>query len=769
MLRFYYNPSYKYTNRQIITLDDTQAHRDIDYANIDSPDTINGHIIYKLELGETLPTYILDLETSRRWFVSGITQLRTGKFQISLLRDIISESPEIWKNEQAYINSGKARDFIKYKTWGLPFTNTKIREQRLDINGKSSFFVFYVNEQVLSQSGVISEKDLNLDYSSIPGITNFDYAVDDLNEIPSFNIVNGGEVHVWQDATCRIDTDFIEWKKWDTYFIMVYKYQDDTLGLTNLTVKPTNNYLVYDNIYHGDLTSNKNNINTLTKTALRNYLDNHYLQNVGYVVSKSSYDDLEKYVDKIIFNNITRKVYTIRKQESKKVILETIPQGPYTNELYNTLKKLNYPISIDDTNDKPQLLQYGNWLRCGGTLSTCSYTLEELGTAETFSFNFKANQRKLPKSAVRCVNIVATDTILDSDIAQSLMLAQTNPAMTEETANVGRILDIQYLPFSIATETNENIKINNKPMIAQFLDNDDFQYAIDLPDLENINKETDTIKIVSPSRASQFLFRPYNNDGNMIFNVEITIKPYTSIIYIRPSTQGLLLTDWDDKDCLVIQEDFSLTNITSSWTNYIYSNRNFQSIFEREIQGRAFQRDWERKIEQAQAKSDEWTARNISSQKARAYTGNLPIISDIAGAIGTAWQDSAYMQAAQLDREYNEALYQEGISLARDNFQMQLENIQSQPNIPSKITTIDVKMLDGVYLEYYSTNETELQAIENFYYYNGERIDAYGIFANYWGWFVRGKIIISNNYTQPEIDELNRRLNMGIFTGESYD
>jgi hypothetical protein len=105
------------------------------------------------------------------------------------------------------------------------------------------------------------------------------------------------------------------------------------------------------------------------------------------------------------------------------------------------------------------------------------------------------------------------------------------------------------------------------------------------------------------------------------------------------------------------------------------------------------------------------------------------------------------MAAAQLDREYNEALYQEGMSLSRDLFEYQLENIKSQPLIPSKVTTIDCKFLDGVYLEYYSTNDTELIAIRNFYRYNGNRIDDYGTFSDYWGNFIKGKIIISQKNT----------------------
>ena len=167
MLRFYYNPAYKYTNRTIIDVSSDTSFREIDYENIDSPDTINGHIIYQLEPAERIPTYVVDSESGWRWFVSGITQLRTGKFQISLLRDIVSESPNTWAQEQAYIEAGTASDFCKYKKWGLPFTNTKIGSQRLNFGGKSSFFVYYVNERNEGGGGAITESDFTVDYTTL--------------------------------------------------------------------------------------------------------------------------------------------------------------------------------------------------------------------------------------------------------------------------------------------------------------------------------------------------------------------------------------------------------------------------------------------------------------------------------------------------------------------------------------------------------------------------------------------------------------------------
>ena len=757
MLKFYYNPAYKYTNRMIIDVSSDTNYTEHDYENIDSPDTINGHIIYVLGQNETIPTYVVDTVSGWRWFVSGITQLRTGKFQISLLRDIISESPNTWKQEQAYITAGTATNYNKYKRWDLPYTNTKIGEERLNINGKSSFFVYYVNEQTYNNN-IITEDDLHMKYSSIPGVTNFDYEVSDLSEIPSYEYIDAGRFLNWVTLEGSVEmwnpnnNNLSQLRLFYTLEAPNYNNYAFLVLSENADYGTIRNNVLETNINGADVINNINNTKTQFQTAVYNYMES-YKQTFGSVISQNAINNLSPYVGKIIHDTSTNKVYRLIKNN---VIAQSETSYLSPPTLYSALNNITWP------NGQQIYNSYGNWFKFYGTWQSAEYVLEELGTATSFEFTFKANVRKLPKSAVRCINIVSDTNHTDEEIAQCLMLAQTNGINPDNTT--GRILDIQYLPFSIAEETDSNIKINNTALIAQFLDLDDYQYDINLTDLTNINKETDTIKIVSPSRASQYLFRPYDNGGNMEFAARITLKPYTSTIYIRPSTKGLLMYDWEDKDCLIIQEDFSLTNVSSEWTQYIYQNRTYLNAFERQIQGRDYERTWERRVEQAQAKSDDWNSRNISAQKAKTYTGNIPIISNIASAIGTAWQDDNYMKAAQLDREYNEALYQEGMSLSRDLFEYQLENIKSQPLIPSKVTTIDCKFLDGVYLEFYSTNETELNAINNFYKYNGNRIDDYGTFADYWGNFVKGKIIISANYTQPEIDELNRRLSMGIFT-----
>lgn len=795
MLKFYYNPFYKYTNRTILDVSSDEHYKDIDYENIDTPDTINGHIIYTLDPGENIPTYIVENNT-RKWYVTGITQLRTGKYQISLLRDIISENPDLWSKEQAYVEAGTATDYCRYKKWGLPFTNTKIKEERLDINGKSSFFVFYTNQQN-NTDGKLSEDDLKLSYEAgLENVTS-DYQYDDIEDIPGYEYINIGKFIYTTDekgsltfSAREISSEYDPYYGSNDYYkavkitegnqnrvnpsvsypLLRYKYKGQTYTSYNAimtSISPGSLSLTLDNGMYDIATFIKRASWTYRESLTQSVSD----PNISYSnVNISIINQLNNMIGKVIRvpdenNPALYKFYKLSKPISSKYwrTEDVEPNAAISMQLLNQCKTLDvYPLGENKWTD----------LKSGGssfykfelTENICKYELTELGTGTSFDFNLIANTNKLPKSNVRCVNIVSDNMVSDDLIMKSLMLAQINPQAQDD--NIGRIIDIQYLPFQVATEQNVNIKFGNHNAIAEFLTNDDFSYFTDMENLTNINKETDSIIVVSPSRKSQFKFSPYYNDGVMEFSTRITIKPMQSVIYVRPSTKGLLMQDWDDKDCLIIQEDFSLTSTNSAWTNYVNTNRNYQNTFNLQVQTKEYERGWERKIEQAQAKSDIWTASNISAQRAKTFSGNIPIISDIAGAIhGTTNPDMNYMKAAQLDREYNEAMHQKSLEISRTTFEYQLDNVKSQPLIPNTITAIDVKLLDGIYLEFYSTNATELESISNYYVNNGNRIDNYGTFAKYWGNFVRGKIIRSINYNQPEVDELNLRLQSGIYTG----
>lgn len=803
MLRFFYDTRYKYSNRTLIDVSGDTSYRDIDYLNIDTPDTVNGHIIYQLATGESLPTYILDLSSGRRWFVSGITPLSANsKFQISLLRDIMSES-DAWKGEEAYVESGLATDFNKYKRWNLPFTNTKIKEQRLNFGGKSSFFVFYTNEQ--THDDPVAENDYSVSMSSVPGANTSDYInVANLNDIPGYEYVGVGDIFCFNSEiitakavtkeiyynTSRINGEIVqtnEYRTSPTTIIRNVKNSTTSVSVSNYT-NGWHNYINLEGLLFDDLKNNVNNCKSDFGSALESYYNTYKTNTYGAnAVAFSSISDLiNNYSNKLIYcsGNIYKINYTSNSFSENKLISKND-----ASTLTSAISNINFPAFhkpvpgtvYGDTTSTFAITDDG-YCRINYSGTQYNITIQNLGALASFEMNFTKDCLKLPKSCVRCVNIVsgADATVSDDVIAQALMLAQSGEYMIGE--NTSQIIDIQYLPFSIADSIAKDgnddpyISINGSGQYATFLSNDDFQFFTDMSDLTDMNKETDTINIVSPSRGSQFLFRPYNNDGNMEFTTNVTIKPFASTIYVRPSTKGLLQYDWQDKDCLIINEDFSLTKVSSQWAEYVRSNKNYQRVFDRNLQSKEYERSWERQVEKEQQRADEYNARNAAFQEGKNRVGGLPIIGTISGLLNQGFSQlggnnayTRYMAAAQLDRQYNEAMYQESVALAQDQFNLQLENIKAQPLIPSTITTIDCKLLDGIYLEFYSTNPSEKKAIEDFYKYNGNRIDAFGRFSDYYGWYVKGKIIRSVNYTQPEIDEVNRRLQNGIFTEVQYD
>lgn len=768
MLEFYFNNKYKYTNRSLVNLNEDLDSIKIDYLNIDSPDTIHGGLIYEVEedKDDRMPTYIVQdyKEGKRRWFVSGITQLSSHKFRISLVRDVASEYIDTWKFEEAFIKAGTASDYNKYKSWGLPFTNTKINETKLPIGpsgSKSSFFVYYVNKQNYDEgTKILTEDDFEVKYTKPNTYIFAEKTITNTSEIPNYDIfVDQGSMRKWT----KHESEMI---------FSCYNYLAGGATIQKYKAIYDNNELTLSNA-HGyagqglrwnaptfsqitESTSFQNGIKSDLKTFTENYAST-FVPTVAY--TEAQWNSIKEWTNKVIFDSSTNKYF--------KLNVKTDYEGPFNLTIHKA-HTTSLKDAIGLTLNPNMYSVDGNYYIFKSKLKTVKLEREELGFADTFEFNFNADISKLPKSAVRCVNIASNSLVNDFAIREALMTAYSNQLADIED---GRILDIQYLPFSLTgTETSDDIVFKSggstKKPYAKFINIDEFFYTNSLTDFTNLNevdKETKTCKIVSPSRASQFLFKPYNNDGVMEFQVKINLQPFNSRIYIRPSTKGLLMHDWDDKDCFIMEEDCSLTTVDSAWRDYVYQNRNYNAQFNRQIQGREFERGWERDLEKAQMRADEWNARNLSAQKARAYTGNLPIIGSISGAIGTAFKDNTYMEMAALDREYNEALYQESVSLAEDMFSYQIDNIKNQAPVPTKITTLDNKLLDGIYIEEWDTNETERAAIERYYAYNGHRIDTFGVFNDYMGDFVKGKIIKSDKFNQPEFNELNRRLELGIY------
>lgn len=113
---------------------------------------------------------------------------------------------------------------------------------------------------------------------------------------------------------------------------------------------------------------------------------------------------------------------------------------------------------------------------------------------------------------------------------------------------------------------------------------------------KKISNQCDMYRLVSPNFNGQFEFNLAKNDIKelSVFNVDYTYMPYNPYIHVNPQFSGLYGQDFNDARGLICGGDFSLARITDAWQSYQLQNKNYQNIFDRQIQNMDFNRKYQR-------------------------------------------------------------------------------------------------------------------------------------------------------------------------------
>ena len=104
---------------------------------------------------------------------------------------------------------------------------------------------------------------------------------------------------------------------------------------------------------------------------------------------------------------------------------------------------------------------------------------------------------------------------------------------------------------------------------------------------KKIKNECDFYRFVSPNYNGLFEFKNTKlQDGLQTINIDCTYKPYTPYIKLNPNLFGSLYSnlDYNDSTGLICGGDFSIPMLSDAMVNYELSNRNYQAIFNRNIQ-----------------------------------------------------------------------------------------------------------------------------------------------------------------------------------------
>lgn len=238
-----------------------------------------------------------------------------------------------------------------------------------------------------------------------------------------------------------------------------------------------------------------------------------------------------------------------------------------------------------------------------------------------------------------------------------------------------------------------------------------------------IQNETEMWRLVSPNYNGQFEFSVAKNGGVTFFNVDCNYKPFNPYIHINPDWGLLYGKDFNDARGLICGGDFSLPQVSNAWANYETTNKNYQNIFNREVQNMEVNNNVSRVTDVTGA-----IAGTVSGSFLGGATGGV-----LTGAAGLA------------DIVANEYLRTEAMDFKRDMFGYQLGNIKAMPNSLTRTSAFTYNNKIFPILEYYSCTDEEVEALENKLLYNGMTVMRIGKIKDfiipYSSTYIKGRLI----------------------------
>lgn len=359
----------------------------------------------------------------------------------------------------------------------------------------------------------------------------------------------------------------------------------------------------------------------------------------------------------------------------------------------------------------------------------------------------------------------------------SFCIANKNLALSIATeigkqGGQGTVYDIQLLPYcpiQRAIKANGDFDIANEVYNTITNDNNDnlgvviwcnastFTFDIDNPitvSNPKVSNQCDLYRLVSPNYNGQFEFNVAMNGGMTKFNVDCAYKPFNPYIHINPDFGLLYGSDFNDARGLICGGDFSLPQVSDPWANYQLQNKNYQAIFDRQIQNM--------QVGYKYQNLSQLISGSISAIGTGVTTGVLA-----GGAFG-ALSGLASLGGLVTDYYFNRQLQNEAIDYTKDLFGYNLGNIQALPDSLTKVSPFNPNNKIFPFLEYYTCTPTERQAFENKIRWNGMTVMRIGTIQEFLRseeTYIKGQIIRLLDVDEPTnvLNEIANEINKGVF------
>lgn len=306
--------------------------------------------------------------------------------------------------------------------------------------------------------------------------------------------------------------------------------------------------------------------------------------------------------------------------------------------------------------------------------------------------------------------------------------------------NNDAVYDIQILPYCPIDQYRSELIAKNYqtalfdssliPMLN--IDKDSTTFNISFSDPMTTNNRTrkqriitDFYRLCDPGYNGVFEFNSEKNNGISYFNVDMTLKPFSPFIHVNPNFGGLYGQDFNDARGLICGSNFSITTISNRFAEYEMNNKNWQQMFNRQVQNLEFTQKQERI--QTYANAVIGTAQGAitgASGGAMIGGGFGAAVGGIAGGV-LSGIGGAVDEALMYDRQ------REQMNYMKDMHYYQIDNIRALPDSLTRVTTMNNIYKYFPFLEYYSCTDAEKTVVNNWINWYSMTVNAIGTVNSY--------------------------------------
>lgn len=762
-----------YFNRRLLkedTLESYLAHEYIRYDNINfvPNDGISTSLVLNIQDYDDYD-YLLNVQNNvivSRWFIVDSSRTRENQYKLTLKRDSIADYYDDIKDDSIYVEKAMLplSNPLIFNEENMSFNQIKKAEFPLKDSSGCAWICGYV---ALPKADGTNTFNIDIKYSD----KDYDLETASLTSWPFYKYVTSKSL-----TSVPLSRLFFDVKVNDSYIGGIMGTQGDGFWACQSTVtNPSTNYYVST----GKYLKPSDIIYNFTKQASKVPYDlNSYLN----ILTKAEYDSILALDGKRLKDKSSNTYYNISIVKDTNYV-----ETDVTGTLKSTIDS-NFDKTVATGTGDIKLHYLGNSVRI--VLSQLKNATLKLDLSKSavledapymmFCIPYGDSVRILPTSGD--AYIMSKSVAINAGISIAKALGT-------------QVYDVQLLPYNpmdwIVKKGTTNTLIDNDPTnelnhiksgnetigliywstISNFTKIITKHIYKNTQEEDNItfkvNSSTQLYRLCSPNYNGYFDWNPRKNnqnfykDGTISFNVDCTYKPYTPYIHVCPIFNNYMYgADFRDSRGLICGGDFSLTIINDSWSQYQITNKNYQNIFDRDIQHLDFTNDIAKTQDILNAISAP-----ISGITSGAVAGSM-----MGGGVGAGVGalSGAVMGAGFGVADYfqNQKIRKEGKDYKIDMYNYQLGNIKAQPYSLTKVSSQSYNYKTFPFIEFYDCTDEERLMMRHKIEFEGMTVKSIYRLGDFSSGYFKGTPIRLTNITNNRIsNDIYNEIQMGIYLG----